>query len=146
MASCLQEPWDGPALFAFSDGRYCGANLDRNGLRPCRYVVTNEDIMVCASEVGAVYIAPEKVVSKGRLKPGRMLLVDTQEGRIVDDKELRAFANRRDVKLKCEELLQGLVGGSSTGTPLAVDNLDLFASSVSVFMQILFVSQILTYF
>ncbi|KDQ60668.1 hypothetical protein JAAARDRAFT_190827 [Jaapia argillacea MUCL 33604] len=88
-AACVQEPWDGPALFAFSDGRYCGANLDRNGLRPCRYVVTNEDIMVCASEVGAVFIPPEKVIQKGRLKPGRMLLVDTVEGRIVDDKELK---------------------------------------------------------
>ncbi|KAJ7929220.1 hypothetical protein B0H13DRAFT_940898 [Mycena leptocephala] len=88
-AACLQEPWDGPALFAFSDGRYCGANLDRNGLRPCRFIVTNEDIMICASEVGALYVAPEKVVQKGRLKPGRMLLVDTLEGRIVDDKELK---------------------------------------------------------
>lgn len=88
-AACLQEPWDGPALFTFSDGRYCGANLDRNGLRPCRFVVTNEDIMVCASEVGAIHIAPETVVQKGRLKPGRMLLVDTLEGRIVDDKELK---------------------------------------------------------
>ncbi|KAG6874273.1 glutamate synthase [NADH] [Termitomyces sp. Mi166 len=88
-AACLQEPWDGPALFTFSDGRYCGANLDRNGLRPCRFIVTNEDIMVCASEVGAVYLPPEKVVQKGRLKPGRMLLVDTLEGRIVDDKELK---------------------------------------------------------
>jgi glutamate synthase (NADH) len=88
-AACLQEPWDGPALFSFSDGRYCGANLDRNGLRPCRFVVTNEDIIVCASEVGALYIPPERVVQKGRLKPGRMLLVDTLEGRIVDDKELK---------------------------------------------------------
>ncbi|TFK29800.1 NADPH-dependent glutamate synthase [Coprinopsis marcescibilis] len=88
-AACLQEPWDGPALFAFSDGRYCGANLDRNGLRPCRFIVTNDDIIVCASEVGALYIPPEKVVQKGRLKPGRMLLVDTVEGRIVDDKELK---------------------------------------------------------
>lgn len=94
-AACLQEPWDGPALFAFSDGRYCGANLDRNGLRPCRFVVTNEDIMVCASEVGAVFIPPEKVVSKGRLKPGRMLLVDTLEGRIVDDKELKSKTARK---------------------------------------------------
>ncbi|KAL5511690.1 GLT1 [Sanghuangporus vaninii] len=93
-ASCLQEPWDGPALFAFSDGRYCGANLDRNGLRPCRYIVTSEDIMICASEVGAVFIPPEKVVSKGRLKPGRMLLVDTQEGRIVDDRELKLTTAR----------------------------------------------------
>ena len=88
-AASLQEPWDGPALFAFSDGRYCGANLDRNGLRPCRYVVTSDNIMVCASEVGALYIEPGKVVHKGRLKPGRMLLVDTVEGRIVDDKELK---------------------------------------------------------
>ncbi|KDR81473.1 hypothetical protein GALMADRAFT_152334 [Galerina marginata CBS 339.88] len=88
-AACVQEPWDGPALFTFSDGRFCGANLDRNGLRPCRFIVTKEDIIVCASEVGALYIAPEKVVQKGRLKPGRMLLVDTLEGRIVDDKELK---------------------------------------------------------
>ena len=94
-AACLQEPWDGPALFAFSDGRYCGANLDRNGLRPCRFVVTNEDIMVCASEVGALFISPEKVVQKGRLKPGRMLLVDTLEGRIVDDKELKRNTARK---------------------------------------------------
>lgn len=94
-AACLQEPWDGPALFAFSDGRYCGANLDRNGLRPCRYVVTNEDIIVCASEVGAIHIAPEKIVSKGRLKPGRMLLVDTGEGRIVDDRELKRNTARK---------------------------------------------------
>lgn len=88
-AACLQEPWDGPALFTFSDGRYCGANLDRNGLRPCRFIISNEDIMVCASEVGVIHIAPEKVVQKGRLKPGRMLLVDTLEGRVVDDKELK---------------------------------------------------------
>lgn len=94
-AACLQEPWDGPALFAFSDGRYCGANLDRNGLRPCRYIITNEDTIVCASEVGALYVPPEKVVHKGRLKPGRMLLVDTVEGRVVDDKELKLNTARK---------------------------------------------------
>ena len=88
-AACLQEPWDGPALFTFSDGRYCGANLDRNGLRPCRYVVTNEDIMICASEVGVITLDPATVILKGRLKPGKMLLVDTKEGRIVDDDELK---------------------------------------------------------
>jgi len=60
----------GPALFAFSDGRYCGANLDRNGLRPCRYVVTSDNIIICASEVGALIVPPEKVVLKNRLKPG----------------------------------------------------------------------------
>jgi glutamate synthase (NADH) len=96
-AACVQEPWDGPALFAFSDGRYCGANLDRNGLRPCRSVVTSDDIIICASEVGALVVPPEKVVSKGRLKPGRMLLVDTVEGRIVDDKELKSnTANKQN--------------------------------------------------
>lgn len=94
-AACLMEPWDGPALFTFCDGRYCGANLDRNGLRPCRYVVTNENIMVCASEVGTIYIEPEKIIMKGRLKPGRMLLVDTKEGRIVDDKELKMTTARK---------------------------------------------------
>jgi glutamate synthase (NADPH/NADH) len=94
-AASLMEPWDGPALFTFSDGRYCGANLDRNGLRPCRYVVTNDDIMVCASEVGTISIEPERIIQKGRLKPGRMLLVDTKEGRIVDDKELKMNTARR---------------------------------------------------
>ncbi|WFD25732.1 alanine dehydrogenase [Malassezia nana] len=89
-AACLMEPWDGPALFTFSDGRYCGANLDRNGLRPCRWYTTSDDIMICASEVGTVSIAPERVTAKGRLRPGRMLLVDTVEGRIVDDRELKS--------------------------------------------------------
>lgn len=88
-AACLMEPWDGPALFAFSDGRYCGANLDRNGLRPCRWVTTTDDLMICASEVGTIHIEPERITRKGRLQPGKMLLVDTVEGRIVDDRELK---------------------------------------------------------
>ncbi|KAK4052240.1 glutamate synthase [NADH] [Microbotryomycetes sp. JL221] len=88
-ASCLMEPWDGPALFAFSDGRYIGANLDRNGLRPCRWITTSDDLIICGSEVGAIYVEPERVTLKGRLQPGKMLLVDTEEGRIVDDKELK---------------------------------------------------------
>ncbi|SCZ91480.1 BZ3500_MvSof-1268-A1-R1_Chr1-2g01437 [Microbotryum saponariae] len=88
-AACLMEPWDGPALFAFSDGRYCGANLDRNGLRPCRWITTSDDLMICGSEVGTIYVEPEKITRKGRLQPGKMLLVDTVEGRIVDDKELK---------------------------------------------------------
>lgn len=98
-AACLMEPWDGPALFTFADGRYCGANLDRNGLRPCRFYVTDDDRMICASEVGAMDTQPDRVVQKGRLKPGRMLLVDTKEGRIVDDRELKAkVAARFDFK------------------------------------------------
>ncbi|KAJ2169077.1 glutamate synthase [NADH] [Coemansia sp. RSA 562] len=88
-ASCVMEPWDGPALFTFSDGRYCGASLDRNGLRPCRYYVTDDDRMICASEVGAVKVDPKSVLQKGRLMPGRMLLVDTLAGTIVDDEELK---------------------------------------------------------
>ncbi|KAJ3309132.1 glutamate synthase [NADH] [Boothiomyces sp. JEL0838] len=88
-ASCLMEPWDGPALFTFSDGRFVGASLDRNGLRPCRFYITSEDMMICASEVGTIPVATETIVSKGRLQPGKMLLVDTKEGRIVDDRELK---------------------------------------------------------
>ena len=88
-AACLMEPWDGPALFTFSDGRYVGASLDRNGLRPCRFYITSDDLMVCASEVGTISIAPDTIVSKGRLQPGKMLLVDTVEGRVVDDRELK---------------------------------------------------------
>jgi glutamate synthase (NADH) len=88
-AACLMEPWDGPALFTFSDGRYCGANLDRNGLRPCRYYVTDDDRIICASEVGTIPIDPERVIQKGRLQPGKMLLVDTVAGRIIDDSELK---------------------------------------------------------
>lgn len=88
-AACLMEPWDGPALFTFADGRYCGANLDRNGLRPCRYYVTDDDRIICASEVGTIHLDPERVVQKGRLQPGKMLLVDTVAGRIVDDAELK---------------------------------------------------------
>ncbi|GAA5871080.1 hypothetical protein JCM8547_005352 [Rhodosporidiobolus lusitaniae] len=94
-AACLMEPWDGPALFTFSDGRYCGANLDRNGLRPCRWISTSDDLLIVASEVGAIQVEPEKVTRKGRLQPGRMLLVDTVEGRMVDDRELKMNAAKR---------------------------------------------------
>ncbi|CAK7901455.1 glutamate synthase [NADH] [[Candida] anglica] len=98
-AAMLMEPWDGPALFTFADGRYCGANLDRNGLRPCRYYITDDDRMICASEVGVIDVEPEKILQKGRLQPGRMLLVDTKEGRIVDDRELKKnVASRFDFK------------------------------------------------
>ncbi|KAF2840402.1 glutamate synthase [Patellaria atrata CBS 101060] len=105
-AGCMMEPWDGPALFTFSDGRYCGANLDRNGLRPCRYYVTDDDRIVCASEVGTISIEPERIVQKGRLQPGRMLLVDTVAGRIVDDSELKnTVASRHDFKAWIEKNL-----------------------------------------
>src|SRR5437867_3469681 len=86
----LMEPWDGPAAIAFTDGRVIGATLDRNGLRPARYLVTHDDLVVMASETGVLPIKPEEVRMKGRLQPGKMFLVDTVAGRIVDDKELKA--------------------------------------------------------
>ncbi|HEY0583180.1 MAG TPA: glutamate synthase large subunit [Chloroflexota bacterium] len=86
----LMEPWDGPASIAFSDGTVIGAVLDRNGLRPSRYWVTDDDRVIMASETGVVDLAPSRVVKKGRLQPGRMLLVDTARGRIVDDEEIKS--------------------------------------------------------
>ncbi|MDD4236977.1 MAG: glutamate synthase large subunit [Desulfotomaculaceae bacterium] len=87
--SCMMEPWDGPASIGFTDGSIIGAVLDRNGLRPSRYYVTKDDLIVLASEVGVLDIPPEDVVLKERLRPGRMLLVDTIEGRIISDNELK---------------------------------------------------------
>jgi glutamate synthase (NADPH/NADH) large chain len=88
--AALMEPWDGPAAIAFTDGTVIGAVLDRNGLRPARYWVTDDGLVVLASEVGVVDVPPEKVVRKGRLQPGRMFLVDTSAGRIVDDDEIKS--------------------------------------------------------
>src|SRR5580698_4038468 len=85
----LMEPWDGPAAIAFTDGRVIGATLDRNGLRPGRYVVTHDDLVVMASEAGVLTIDPSEVKEKGRLQPGKMFLVDTVEGRIIPDKEIK---------------------------------------------------------
>ena len=81
--STFMEPWDGPASLIFSDGRYIGGMLDRNGLRPSRYVITNNDLIVMGSEAGVQTFAPEEIREKGRLKPGKMLLVDTAEGKIL---------------------------------------------------------------
>ena len=87
--SILMEPWDGPAALLFSDGRYAGGMLDRNGLRPARYLITKNDIMVVASEAGVISFEPESIKEKGRLQPGKILLIDTQEGRIYYDGELK---------------------------------------------------------
>jgi glutamate synthase (ferredoxin) len=87
--SCLMEPWDGPASIAFTDGTMMGAVLDRNGLRPSRYYVTKDDLVIMASEAGVLPIEPERVALKGRLQPGRMFLVNMQEGRIVADEEIK---------------------------------------------------------
>jgi glutamate synthase (NADPH/NADH) large chain len=87
--AALMEPWDGPAAMAFTDGRMIGATLDRNGLRPARYVVTDDDIVILASEAGVLPVPEEKIVSKWRLQPGRMLLIDTEQGRIISDEEIK---------------------------------------------------------
>ena len=87
--SILMEPWDGPAALLFSDGRFAGGMLDRNGLRPARYLITNNDMMVVASEVGVMDFEPGEIKEKGRLQPGKILLVDTEEGKIYYDGELK---------------------------------------------------------
>jgi glutamate synthase (NADPH/NADH) large chain len=91
--STLLEPWDGPASVSFTDGRFIGAVLDRNGLRPSRYYVTSDDLVIMASEAGVLHIAPEKITIKGRLQPGHMFLVDFEQGRIVPDQELKHTAS-----------------------------------------------------
>ncbi|MFK3670443.1 glutamate synthase large subunit [Leifsonia aquatica] len=88
--SMLMEPWDGPAAIVFTDGSVVGATLDRNGLRPGRYVVTNDGLVVLASEIGVLDIEPSRVVRKGRLRPGRMFLVDTVAGRLIEDDEIKS--------------------------------------------------------
>ncbi|MFO0145493.1 MAG: glutamate synthase subunit alpha, partial [Betaproteobacteria bacterium] len=87
--AAMMEPWDGPAAIAFTDGVRIGATLDRNGLRPARYIVTDDDLVVMASEVGVLPIAESRIVKKWRLQPGKMFRIDTEQGRIIDDRELK---------------------------------------------------------
>ena len=91
----VMEPWDGPAAMVFTDGRIIGGTLDRNGLRPCRYLVTTDGLVIMASEAGVVQFPPEKIQRKGRLRPGRMFLVDTVEGRIISDNEIKSKIARQ---------------------------------------------------
>ena len=92
--AALMEPWDGPAAVAFTDGRQIGATLDRNGLRPARYLVTDDDLVVMGSEMGVLQIPEEKIIKKWRLQPGKMFLIDMEQGRIIDDAELKAGLSR----------------------------------------------------
>jgi glutamate synthase (NADPH/NADH) large chain len=113
--SCLMEPWDGPASIAFTDGRYIGAVLDRTGLRPSRYYLTHDDRVIMASEVGVLPVEPANVKAKGRLQPGRMFLVDFEQGRLIPDAELKAeFAARRPYQ---QWLLSGRVALRDLPTP-----------------------------
>jgi glutamate synthase domain-containing protein 2/glutamate synthase domain-containing protein 1/glutamate synthase domain-containing protein 3 len=93
--STIMEPWDGPAAVVFTDGRYVGGTLDRNGLRPCRYLVTTDGLVVMASEAGVIEFEPDKIRQKGRLQPGKMFLVDTEEGRIITDPEIKSKIARQ---------------------------------------------------
>ncbi|TFV98686.1 glutamate synthase subunit alpha [Oxalobacteraceae bacterium OM1] len=97
--AAMMEPWDGPAAMAFTDGRHIGGTLDRNGLRPARYVVTDDDLVVMASEAGVLPIPESKIIKKWRLQPGKMFLIDLDAGRIIDDKELKdTYANAKPYK------------------------------------------------
>ncbi|MBS0308576.1 MAG: glutamate synthase subunit alpha [Proteobacteria bacterium] len=97
--AAMMEPWDGPAAMAFTDGRHIGGTLDRNGLRPARYIVTDDDLVVMASESGVLPIPESKIIQKWRLQPGKMFLIDLDAGRIIDDKELKdTFANAKPYK------------------------------------------------
>ncbi|WP_108471231.1 glutamate synthase-related protein [Rhodanobacter thiooxydans] len=103
--AAMMEPWDGPAAIAFTDGRQVGATLDRNGLRPARYLITDDDLVILASEAGVLPIAESRIVKKWRLQPGRMLLIDMEAGRIIDDKELKdQLANARPYKQWIEHI------------------------------------------
>jgi len=104
--STFMEPWDGPATLLFSDGRYAGGMLDRNGLRPARYLITHDNLMVVASETGTIEFAPERIKENGRLKPGKMLMVDTELGKVFYDRELKeglakAFPYREWLNQNC---------------------------------------------
>ncbi len=122
--ACLMEPWDGPASISFTDGICVGASLDRNGLRPSRYYVTKDDRVIMASEVGVVKVDPANVLFKGRLQPGRMFFVDTKQGRIVDDAEIKdGFAKAlpygewlAKYRVKIEDLPEGEFHGVDHAT------------------------------
>ncbi|MBP9801028.1 MAG: glutamate synthase subunit alpha, partial [Sterolibacterium sp.] len=110
--AAMMEPWDGPAAVAFTDGRQIGATLDRNGLRPARYIITDDDLVIMASESGVLPISESRIVKKWRLQPGKMLLIDLDQGRIIDDKEIKdALANAKPyrewvdkIRIKLDEI------------------------------------------
>ncbi|HDR9099721.1 TPA: glutamate synthase subunit alpha [Burkholderia vietnamiensis] len=127
--AAMMEPWDGPAAIAFTDGRQIGATLDRNGLRPARYIVTDDDLVIMASEAGTLPIPESKIVKKWRLQPGKMFLIDMEHGRIIDDKELKDnLANAKPykswidaVRIKLDEIepkAEDMAAGRTQGAAL----------------------------
>ncbi len=122
--AAMMEPWDGPASIVFTDGRQIGATLDRNGLRPSRYCVTDDDFVIMGSESGVLPIPEHKIVRKWRLQPGKMFLIDLEQGRMIDDEELKSnLANSKPYKQWIENLRIKLddVEGPTTATPLPSD-------------------------
>ncbi len=122
------EPWDGPAAIAFTDGRQIGATLDRNGLRPARYILTDDDLVVCASEAGVLHHIPEsKIVKKWRLQPGKMFLIDLEQGRLIDDEELKSqLANSKPYRQWIDEVrikLDDVPAAAKVETPQAKEGL-----------------------
>ena len=118
--AALVEPWDGPAGVAFTDGRQIGATLDRNGLRPARYVITSDDMVVMGSEVGVLPVPEEKIIKKWRLQPGKMLLIDLEQGRIIDDDEIKAelsSAHPYQEWLDRTQIVLEELPGANVGTP-----------------------------
>ncbi|HEX7884413.1 MAG TPA: glutamate synthase central domain-containing protein, partial [Phenylobacterium sp.] len=124
--AALMEPWDGPAAVAFTDGRQIGATLDRNGLRPARFIITDDDHVIMASEVGVLDVPDERIVRKWRLQPGKMLLIDMEEGRIIEDEEIkRTLAEAEpyeewlaETQFKLEELsLDGVAAAPAPNDP-----------------------------
>jgi glutamate synthase (NADPH/NADH) large chain len=123
--AALMEPWDGPAAVAFTDGRQIGATLDRNGLRPARFVITDQDHVIMASEVGVLPLPDERIVRKWRLQPGKMLLIDMEQGRIIEDEEIkRSLAEAEPYEEWLAETqfkLEDVVGAQAAESPLAND-------------------------
>jgi len=117
--ACLMEPWDGPASITFTDGKWVGALLDRNGLRPSRYTVTKEGLVVMGSEAGVLDIDPTDVLHKGRLQPGRMFLIDLQAGRIVEDEEIKEKISRRQNYRQWLDANLIRIPSPETGSPVA---------------------------
>ncbi|HKQ29707.1 MAG TPA: glutamate synthase subunit alpha, partial [Burkholderiales bacterium] len=125
---CIMEPWDGPASIAFTDGSVIGAVLDRNGLRPSRYYVTKDDLVIMASEVGVLDIPPENVLIKERLHPGRIFLVDTKAGRIIDDAELKKrYTSAKPYKKWLDENLVSLTNVPAPKEIPAPDHATVFS-------------------
>ncbi|MCL2524727.1 MAG: glutamate synthase large subunit [Betaproteobacteria bacterium] len=121
--AAMMEPWDGPAAVVFTDGRQIGATLDRNGLRPARYLVTDDDLVVMASESGVLPIADKKIVKKWRLQPGKMFLIDMEQGRIIDDKEIKdSLANAKPYREWIDKIRIKLDEVASPGEPPATDS------------------------